>query len=561
MSGNIYRQLSREGRVLVDEAVAHLAGGYDRKTGLVTETLEGKPYRSVRNSMYYALGVMIRGDADAAEIAETVINAVLELQLDAPQEIWHGVFRHPDDPNPPACLFDWHALSREERYRADVTWERITDNFDRLLSDRPDSDRQAVRDLLESALRQTVPVEWDTYEPNLREFIGMTFAMMLEHFEHDLPEVLAKRMEESGEKLVTGAIERNRAGLIPLNTNVRIMYVFVLEWFGRRLGKPMWITEAVNEAEQLYKEYSEYHACAEFNSPTYCGVDLSTLGFWCRYSQVERIRMLGEQLEAGIWEDVTAFYNPAMRNFSGPYSRCYELDMKVHTCFYDLLYWGLGEERFPWHPFSIESVINPLMVLGKVHIPESVIPGLLEPGPERTVVRRFRELSERGEPGRNNALCTATAWISQNLMIGAMSGSRNTSYQLHPLTAFWSDGGEMGTMTLQRRCLNGRYQHMHTVIFDGNVSLRHARMQVRNEASAPVELVFLVDRKGIEAAGVTDKCWHFPGLTVQTAALDAEGNRYSPNVHLNPADGPLEICYPLNPGEERIFELDFSLQG
>ncbi|MBQ9010923.1 MAG: hypothetical protein IJ088_16570 [Clostridia bacterium] len=561
MSGEIYRQLSREGRVLVDEAIAHLAAGYDRETGLVTETLEGKPYRSVRNSMYYALGVMIRGDADALPIAQKVIRTVLDLQLDAPQEIWHGVFRHPDDPNPPAGLFNWHEVSREERYHADVTWERVSDRFGRLLEERPDLDRQAILDLLESALRQTVPVEWDTYEPNLREFIGMTFAMMLEHFEQELPGELVREMEESGEKLVTGAIERMEAGLIPLNTNVRIMYVFILEWFGRRLDKGRWVMRAIKEARQLYEEYAEYHACAEFNSPTYCGVDLSTLGFWRRYSQMESIRTLGERLETGIWEDMVAFYNPAMRNFSGPYSRCYELDMKVHTCFYDLLYWGLGEERFPFHPFSIESVINPLMVLGEVHIPESVIPRLLEVGPERSVERKFRELSERGEPGRNNALCTARAWISPDLMIGAMSGSRNTSYQLHPLTAFWMDHGEMGTLTLQRRCLNGRAKHMHTVIFDGTVSGHHAEMRVRNEASAPVELVFLVDRKGTNIAGVTDTVWHLPGLTVQAVVSDTDNNRVAPNVHKNPVSGQMEICYPLEPGDERNFELDFDLQG
>lgn len=557
MSGTVYKQLSREGRVLVDEAIAHLAAGYDKETGLVTETLEGKPYRSVRNSMYYALGVMIRGDANAKEIAEKVITTVLDLQLDAPGEIWHGAFRHPDDPVPPAGITDWHGITPEERYRADITWERIGDSFEQCLAGRPDQERQELRNQLESAMRQVVPVEWDTYEPNLREFIGMTFAMMLEHFEKELPKDLVRRMEKSGEKLVTGALERRKAGLIPLNTNVRIMYIFILEWFYHRLKKGLWLWYAINEARLLYDEYAEFHACAEFNSPTYCGVDLSTLGFWIRYSKMESIQMYGERLEEGIWEDMADFYNPAMRNFSGPYSRCYELDMKVHTCFYDLLYWGLGEERFPYHPFSIESVINPLMVLGEVHIPESVIPRLLEAGPVRSVERKFRELSERGEPGKN-AVCTATAWISPDLMIGAMAGSRNTSYQLHPLTVFWMDGGEMGTMTLQRRCLNGVYRHMHTIVFDGKVTDRCAHMRVCNEASAPVELVYLVDRKGADAADVSESVWNFPGLSIKAKVTDAEGTQIAPAARLNPENGRLEIGYLLRPGEKLNFELIFT---
>ena len=342
--------LSPEARILVEEAVRHLSAGYDEALGLVRVGPESRP--SARDSMYAALGLLILGTDQ--ERACRICEAVLDLQLTAPGEIWHGCFRHhPGEPSPPPMPFDWRRLNLEGRYFADLTWEHLTGRYGQLLADSALSPaaREKAAGLLLQALRETVPVVWDTYEPNLREFIGMVFAMLLEHFEDRLPVPLVRRLEESGRQLMIGSIARARSDFTPLNTNIRIMYIFLLDWFGRRLGELSWVEESLLLARNLLAEYREFHSVAEFNSPTYYGVDLSTIGFWRRYGSSEELQALGAELEEGLWRDAAAFYNPEMRNFCGPYSRNYEMEMHLHTCFCDLMYLGLGAERFPWHPF------------------------------------------------------------------------------------------------------------------------------------------------------------------------------------------------------------------
>lgn len=550
----LYSALSPEARLLVDEAVAHLRRGYDPATGLVTETLEGKPYRSVRNSMYYALGLLLRNDPGAAQTAETICRAVLALQFDAPGEIFHGTFRHPDDPVPPAGIFSYHAVSPTMRYMADVAWEDIVCAFSRELAADPSLKDQAgrIEQMLGHALIRTIPVAWDTYEPNLREFIGMTFAMLLEHFEDRLSPALVSDIRKSCRLLMEGAMERVQKDLTPLNTNIRIMYIFLLDYFSGKLDIPYWKDESLRQARRLLSEYREHHACAEFNSPTYCGVDLSTLGFWRRYGSTEELRLLGRELEEGIWQDMADFYNPSMRAFSGPYSRCYELDMSIHTCFYDILYLGLGADRFPFHPFSIESVINPLTVLGDILIPESVAPRFLEPQAPRRVTRQFRELSERGEPGHNHALCTATAWIEPDFMAGALSGSENPSYQLHPLVFFWKAPEGIGTIRLLRSLSDGTMSHLHTVLFDGHVTEHSAEVTVENRVRRDVTLFFEVSCPGLKPDQITEDEWQLPGKTFRVKTNRTGMQMTADENHT------IRICYPLATGSSQSFVFSWN---
>ena len=544
--------LSPEAVTLVTDAVRRMSAGYDPALGLVRWGEDAHP--SVRVSLYTALGLMILGEDDGR--AETICEKVLDLQLLAPGEIWHGCFRHePGEPLPPPMPFDWRRLSVEGRYFADITWERLYARYGRLLSGSalPQASKDEAAALLKRALLETVPVVWETYEPNLREFVGMVFAMLLEHFEDRLPAGLIRRLEESGRQLILGAAARARSDMTPLNTNIRLMYVFLLDWFGCRLGEDAWRDEALSEARKLIGEYREFHAAAEFNSPTYYGVDLSTIGYWVRYGSGEELRALGAELEEGLWRDAAVFYNPEMKNFSGPYSRSYEMDMRIHTCFYDLLYLGLGAARFPWHPFSQESVCDPLLVLGQVTIPEDVIPLLTGECIPRTVIRRFRELSERGDPACRNALCAAMAYITPDLMLGALSGSENPSHQLHPLTVFWRSGRELGTIALLRSLPGGEMDHLHTVFFNGTLDGACADMTFENGTGQDVDVFFEIECAGITESLLRRDVWELPGLTVR---LDAR----APAPEIRRTGGrTVRVVYPSRIAAPDSLHMDFHI--
>ena len=207
-----------------------------------------------------------------------------------------------------------------------------------------------------------------------------------------------------------------------------------------------------------------------------------------------------------------------MKNFCGPYSRCYEMEMRIHTCFYDLMYLGLGASRFPWHPFSVESVCNPLLVLGQVCIPGDVIPLLTGPCVSRSLKRNYRELSERGDPACRNALCTAMAYITPTLMLGTLSGSKNPSHQLHPLTVFWRNGEEIGTIRLMRSLPDGRMSHLHTVLFDGMLEDTRTDIRIDNKTGQDVDIFFEIACSGISESMLLPEQWKLPGLTVHLNA-------------------------------------------
>lgn len=556
MSETLYHALSKEGKVLLDEAFARLAADFDPALHLVCAQEDGAKRPSVRESMYFALALMIRDEENAWPAIEGIVEAVIALQIDAPGEVFHGVFRHfPGEPLPPAGRLDSRCLSRYGRYWADVTQERVRDAFLKRLNAHPGlkAHAGAIEDMLIEAATEELPIVWRTYEPNLREFVLMCFAMLLEHGESRMSPALAARIDRSARLAMEGAVERSKSDFTPLNTNIQCMHIFLLDYFGRRLGEPAWTDYALSYAQSVLSRYREYHACAEFNSPTYYGVDLSTLGFVRRYGGNEALKALAAELEEGIWRDAAEFYNPAMRNFCGPYSRAYEMDMAVHTCFCDMLYWALGEKAFPWHPFSTESVINPLTLLGNVTIPEDAKAAFLSPKEEVNLRRSFRELSERGDPDRNDALCTATAWITPDLMVGALQGSENPSHQLHPLVVFWRQKEGLGTIKLLRCLPDGRMNHLHTVLFNGTVDKTQVKMDVEARVGRDVNVFFEIECEGLNSASFSDTCWRLPGLTV---SLRCQG----PNPTIERlSDRVARVIYPARISDPASMRMSFDL--
>ncbi|MBR3738925.1 MAG: hypothetical protein IKN04_00520 [Clostridia bacterium] len=552
----LYDQFSPEGKTLLNEAFQKLSAAYDPVSRLVSWQFDEEKHVSLRASLYYALALMIRDGEGAWDTIEDICRAVLALQMNAPEEIFHGVFRHnPDEKLPPVGTLDYRRLGLYGRYWADCTWERVTDSFHQKLAAHPVLCENAgeIEVLLRTALTDTVPVVWDTYEPNLREFLLMCFAMLLRHGERRMSAELKNDLLHSARLAMEGSITRSQTNFTPLNTNIQCMHIFLLDFFGALLNEPAWRDYAVSYAGGMLSRYREHHACAEFNSPTYCGVDLSTLGFVRRYSDNEKLISLAEELESGIWQDMADFYNPSMRNFCGPYSRAYEMDMAVHTCFCDMLYWALGEKDFPWHPFSVESVNNPLMLLGDIRMPEDVKRAFLTPKQDAAVCRTFRELSERGDPENNSALCTAEAWITPDLMAGVMRGSENPSYQLHPLVVFWRQKTGLGTIKLLRCLPDGQMTHLHTVFFNGTIEKNRLTMDVNAQVRRDVDIFFEIECDGMDTAVITENEWRLPGLTVTLNAKAPKAQVRRINART------LRVIYPARISQPDTMRMRFEL--
>lgn len=541
MPSAFFESLSHEGQTLVQEAMEMIRPEYDAQFHLVGRMVNDRPDFSARSTMYYALGLMLQEETGYLEEVEAIIKAVAATQYDTPGEIFHGCFDKRSRPACPMGVLDHERLGLYGRYYMDVFYERMADAFRLRLQDDPAlaEHAAAIERHLNLATVETQPVVWTNYEPNSREFVLMCYAMLLEHFSDRLSEECIRIIEHSSRIGMEGAILRSKTRFSPLNTNIQCMHVFLLDYFGVRFKEPAWCAYGLEYAEMMVEKYLQYHAAAEYNSPTYCGVDLATLGFWSRYGSNARLRELGSILETGIWQDMMLFYNPAMMNFCGPYSRAYELEMGVHTNFHAMLHWALGEEKFPLHPVTEETSSNPLMVFGAINLPPEVEKALHEPKEDVVIRRQFRELSERADPENNDALCTATAWITPDLMTGALSGSENPSHQLHPLVVFWRGKKGLGTIKVLRSAPDGDMQHMHTVLFDGVCEKEHLTLDVDFRVNRDVKLYFEIEYPGVcDTASIAADKWQLPGLTV---ALDAK----APGFFLEKSgDGNiLKVCY------------------
>ena len=240
MASKLYEQLSHEGKVLVDQAMEHLDPCYDPERGLVGMQYRTRRYYGARPSMYYALGLMLLDAPDCVGKTEKIIHAVIDTQIDAPTEIFHGVYRHDGAPVPAMGVLDYRRLGLYGRYYADCFYERMADAFRLNLKHTPElaDHAEKIEEILRRSLFESTPVVWSTYEPNSREFILMCLAMLLEHFSDRLSPATVHRMEQSARMALAGAVERSSTNFSPLNTNIQCMHVFALDYFGTRLKIP-----------------------------------------------------------------------------------------------------------------------------------------------------------------------------------------------------------------------------------------------------------------------------------------------------------------------------------
>ena len=551
---------------LLQQALADFDARWDEETGLLCSRSEGRERHATRESAFYALALLLRQEPGDAARADRILRSVMALQLLCPGEIWNGTFAESlEDSRPVRAAVDVSRLTAEARWQGDVIWTRVLSAFAARLQADPElkNREEELSGLLSASLRDVFPVVWETYDPNWREFIFSTFALILEEFETLLPAGTVGAMENAAREGLSGARFRAESGLTPLNTNVRVMHVFFFDAFARRFHDENLRRYAADYAARFTEEYLQYRAVAEFNSPTYNGVVLSYTGLLREKGGSPEVRRMGEILEDGLWRNLADFYNPAMGTLCGPFSRAYGLTMEG-TALPLLMYLGL--DSLPVDPapaFGPETESAGVLCFSEPKIPAEVRPLLTEPRPERQVTCRFRELAERGEPGDNHSLCTATAWITDRLMLGAMAGSTNTSHQLHSTVALWRNTfGSVSGLRLRRSDARGRLRHLRTVFFDTAAEPGRIFGTVRNEAQEPVICHFEIESPAAAEGIYREGVWQADGLCCRPvlSVLTAEGAERPAEVRPEiKSNQVVWLTVPLNMGETLKMDLRFSL--
>jgi hypothetical protein len=420
-----------------------------------------KTTHMVRDSAWYALGLLVRNGAGDTERAIRVLDVVLRYQFNEPGQVYHGTFyRTPQEAHPPAPA-----------------------------------------------------QEWKHYDPNWREFIMTTIAIILIEYEDRLPRPLVQKIDAAFRLAVEGALAR---GLKATYTNIALMHAFMLWYAGRRLQQPAWVQAGESMARETYHLFRLHDAFEEYNSPTYYGVDLYALALWRAYAASPVLHNLGAQMEALLWADIACYYHAGLRNIAGPYDRSYGMVG-------EWIWLAAGREHAPFpdpstrFAHAADFLFAPLAAILGAPVPPAARAHFLAFQGERQVERVIADAPRR----------VATAWIGRDIILGAehASGSKRGSMQFHPATAHWRIGDDVGWLRL-----------VHSEPVDALAGAN------RLDISGAGEIGFQVCAPGLRAEAFAPTLWQLPGLTVLV-----QGNVHE--IRVENAGEWLVVRYPVEAGQ------------
>ncbi|PQP81153.1 hypothetical protein C0Q44_22255 [Paenibacillus sp. PCH8] len=551
MTQRMVEKMSKEQQYLVNESMLMMDSFYDKERDLIRSFEEDSSQHSTRASAHYALGLLIRNEPGDVERAIRVFHKVLDYQYDAPDEIYHGTFAtRPNDVHPPAGHYAWKSFAPGTAYFLERTFEKVSAQFIHKLQEDGSllteaADPKRMKQFFNAAVNAFLPPVWISYDPNWREFIACVCAVVTAEFAELMPETLMKRMDYAMELAVQGSIDRRLSDVIPMNTNIELMHIFITHYYGHRFNRMEWIRHSDEQAEGLMKEFEQYGGTfAEFNTTTYYGVDLSVLGMFRKYARTDRMLEIAHRIEHGLWNNIALYYNANLENLSGPFSRAYDMEMREHSSMGVFIYLMLGEGYEYLAGINCESGHDPLIALLGVDVPAEAVRYFKAHQGDRLVQKQFMELCERNDPKANRNLCTAKAWIGEDRMMGAMSGSRNTNGQMHPATIHWqTETGERYDLRLIRREVGGDWSsHLRGITFEADVTSNSLNINVQLETADEIEVVFEIRGPSLRQQDITPTLWQFPGLTC-TVKVEAP----EPSVVMYAEHA--EIIYRYVPGE------------
>lgn len=415
---------------------------------------DGEPAgHHVRETCWYAQGLLLRGSEDDIQRACQALRRILTYQFDAPGTPYDGTW----------CLFPEAPLPPPVGARL-----------------------------------------WKDYDPNWREFIGATLAVILLDYEPILPHALVSSIDDALRKTIRGALARN----LPASyTNIALMHAFLLLFTGERLAEASWISAGEHMAQEIHRLFIENNnAFSEFNAPTYYGVDFYALGLWCAYSSSPLLQQLAVEMETALWVDIARMYHADMQNMAGPFDRSYGMDMRNYATIIGLCIWmAIGKQAAPFPditlPFNHEydfAFAPPLVAVG-VRVPAEVLPHLHTFQGERQIKRVISRDQQR----------IVTAWIGNDILVGGeyTSYSQPTSDQFHPATIHWKSTAN--TISWIKLIYTTVTTLVNAVAEKGELSIS-VLLQENNE----LNVTFQIYAPGSSIDSIQAHLWQLPDLSV-----------------------------------------------
>ena len=413
--------------------------------------------RYIRETAYYCLGLFLRGDTDRAVLA---LEQVLRCQSESRESEHVGCFlRHPEETFP----------------------------------------------------KGKVATEWVDYDPDWREYIGATLAIILCEFSQQLPKSVLRRTDAALRRATAGSLWRR----VPADyTAVAMLKAFLLAFTGTRYDQKAWLEGGDMQSREIFRLFKTHRCFPSYNSPTDYGSILFALALWRKYSPSHAMQSMAAEMEASLWKDIAQFYHAGMGNLAGPYDRAYGMDMRSYASPLGLCIWAsVGRERAPFpalsksFPQHHELAFSLPMVIAGVAAPTEALPDLVAFRGNRQLERVVGSNDSTGAP------TTVSAWLGKELMLGAKSpdaARKSLKFSPHfasyPATIHWLSGNQMGWMCAQFPAEINALAKENTLTIDAANSSDTDDLLIRFLIYSPSPPIFTLDK------------WSFPSLTVHVSS-------------------------------------------
>jgi hypothetical protein len=195
-------------------------------------------------------------------------------------------------------------------------------------------------------------VEWVHYDPNWRQFLGMTLALCAIVHGPSLPGDVTTGIDEALRRCVAGEPDDR----IPRwYTNPNLMHVWLQGHVAATTGDRELRARAHGRLAGPMERLLRYGDVDEYNSPTYDGIDLLALGLWATHPPTDGFADAASTMLPAIGARISTLYHRRFGTSCGPYIRAYGLAPTGYVSLSGLLYSVCGEEP----PTVLPSPITP----------------------------------------------------------------------------------------------------------------------------------------------------------------------------------------------------------
>lgn len=270
-------------------------------------------------------------------------------------------------------------------------------------------------------------VEWVHYDPNWRQFLGVTLALCAIVHEAVLPADVNDGITAALRACVAGEPDDRIARWY---TNPYLMHAWLQGHVAAITGDNELRAAAHLRLAVPMERMLRYDDLDEYNSPTYDGVDLMALGLWAMYPPSGGFADAASTMLPQVGRRVSELYHPRFGTSCGPYIRAYGLDPTEYVSLSGLLYSVCGEPA--------ELVLPSSLTPDTVHVHDLYFLALLEHlAPVLCQHLQFTTVGTERLHAQRFANSLAQSLLRDDLAVGWDSGRRHEASldQYVPFTA------------------------------------------------------------------------------------------------------------------------------